>query len=106
MGAKQTLAKIDEDLDKLTAWHVEKQEHDNREGHWDVKYLSERYNRGKTSVEEYMRTHHHYIKCDTLQQCQSEILKFQHSFTMGTPPNLDSNNLATQPLSHYFLGNP
>lgn len=88
MSSKQSLAKMEADIAKFNVWSTELQDHNNREGHFDVRYLHERFQRGKGKVADFMRTNHLFTVCDNLQQAQAEILKYQHSFADGTPPTL------------------
>ncbi|CAK8999488.1 unnamed protein product, partial [Durusdinium trenchii] len=59
--------KMDTDLAKLKKYFEEKQDHHNRQGNLDIKYLSDRYNRGVAKVQSYMDTHQQYIEVADMQ---------------------------------------
>ena len=96
MSSKQSLAKMDSDIEKYRVWSAELQDHNNREGHFDVRYLHDRFQRGKGKVADFMKSNHLFSFCDNLQQAQAEILKYQHSFAAGTPPTLAM-------IAYYFI---
>ena len=73
---KQNIVRIQADLDLMTTWCQQFREYGARQAGLDVKYVSERFYKGKGKVEDLMQNSHRLLSLPDYSQCQAEILKF------------------------------
>lgn len=93
---KQNIVRIQTDLDLITTWCQKFREYGARQAGLDVKYVSERYVKGKERVEQVMQKSHRLLTLPDYSTCQAEILKF-------TMMEMDQHKLCTQ---NTYFSNP
>ena len=71
------------DLAAITVWQEKVQEANNREGHFDVKFLQARYAKGVARVEKIMQDKHRYCESEGLAGVQPETLRFMEPSDNG-----------------------
>lgn len=75
---KQNIQKVEAELSSMGAWAQRKLEHGNRQGSLDVRYLTERYGKGVSKVQQFCDAKHKQIGVndDQFGACQAEIVNF------------------------------
>ena len=87
---KQLEAKVNRDIDSMTAWTEGFQADANRQGNLDVKYLADRYERGVAAIQKFSDEKHMYTFLEgDHAKCPAQVLKVANSMRSGNMPNLD-----------------
>lgn len=90
LNIKQLESKVNQDIEKMTAWAERFQADANRQGNLDLKYLADRYDRGVAAISKFGDEKHSYSFLEGDHgKCPAEILKTANSMRCGKMPNLD-----------------
>ena len=85
---------VDADITLMSEWCEKFSDYASRQAGLDVKFVADRYLRGKTEVENFMLASHKFLQLPSYTAAQSEILSFCNQANGGSGGGqglLDSN---------------
>lgn len=85
---KQKVQSMQADMAKMSGWCSRFQDDANRQGALDVKYASDRYTKGITKVEEFMKAKHRVVVQEDFSEAHAHIVNMSHSMGSDEQPLL------------------
>lgn len=103
IALKQKLQSMESDMIAMSSWCLRFQEFGDRQGSLDVKYVSERYEKGCDAVKRFSETKHKIVEQENFSETQQHIVNFCHALGGRDPPLLgcaliDSGNSSAAPV--------
>lgn len=53
------------------------------QGNLDMKYLTDRFERGKTAVQDFLKESHRFVKVDQMSDAHADLLQYQSQMNAG-----------------------
>ena len=53
------------------------------QGNLDMKYLTDRFERGKTAVQDFLKESHRFVKVDQMSDAHANLLQYQSQMNAG-----------------------